>query len=322
MMGRRRAWPETYRKDVEVGGDERAKIFDPALRQFGHGFRRGEPVFGDTAELEAWRGARRRVIGCLLGVIAGSGDREHLVLRGSTLLKAMIGEAAREPGDVDWVVTPNTILMTSAWGKELFAALRKMVGARKVEGVEIDAEGAATDEIWTYDRCPGRRIVFPWRAAGLPGGTVQMDFVFGEQLWALPEERAIEMGGERVVLRAASAELSLAWKLMWLETDIAPQGKDLYDAVVLAERTGLRKELLLKAMSVAVGREVKELPRDFPMKWNVDWGEFEKEMGGRVAGNARAYQERLTQALAGTFGEREGARTFKTTEDAEGTERI
>ena len=39
-------------------------------------------------------------------------------------------------------------------------------------------------------------------------------------------------------LRTATRELSVAWKLLWLETDSNPQAKDLYDAVLLAEHAG------------------------------------------------------------------------------------
>lgn len=47
-----------------------------------------------------------------------------------------------------------------------------------------------------------------------------------------------------IALSAASPELSLAWKLLWLFTDAYPQGKDLYDAVMLAERYPLSQPLL------------------------------------------------------------------------------
>ncbi|MFF0199597.1 hypothetical protein [Streptomyces sp. NPDC005017] len=38
------------------------------------------------------------------------------------------------------------------------------------------------------------------------------------------------------VLRAAARALSPAWKTMWLLNDAHAQGRDLYDAVLLAER--------------------------------------------------------------------------------------
>lgn len=47
-----------------------------------------------------------------------------------------------------------------------------------------------------------------------------------------------------VLLPAAARELSLAWKPMWLVGDLYPQGKDLYDAVLLAERHRLPNALL------------------------------------------------------------------------------
>ena len=41
------------------------------------------------------------------------------------------------------------------------------------------------------------------------------------------------------VLRVASMETSLAWKMLWLHTDGYPQGKDLFDAVLLSRHVGL-----------------------------------------------------------------------------------
>ena len=43
--------------------------------------------------------------------------------------------------------------------------------------------------------------------------------------------------GVAAPMLAAPAPLALAWKLLWLATDTYPQGKDLYDAVLLAENT-------------------------------------------------------------------------------------
>jgi len=47
----------------------------------------------------------------LLRIATESPWQNHLVLRGSLLLKAWLGAAAREPGDMDWVVTPPTLRM-------------------------------------------------------------------------------------------------------------------------------------------------------------------------------------------------------------------
>ncbi|MFG2526860.1 hypothetical protein [Streptomyces sp. NPDC048516] len=47
-----------------------------------------------------------------------------------------------------------------------------------------------------------------------------------------------------MVVRAAARALSLAWKVLWLVSDLHPEGKDLYDALLLAESTELPSALL------------------------------------------------------------------------------
>lgn len=157
------------------------------------------------------------------------------------------------------------------------------------------ASQTTVDDIWTYDRVPGRRIVFLWCAPDLPPGVVQMDFVFGELMLAAPEVFKL---GEQGNLWMASRPLSLAWKLLWLEGDIHPQGKDLYDAVLLAEQTQLPLELLQRVLASA--GELGRLTPDFPLLWHVDWANFQKEYPW-VRGDTIDWQRRLTQALAPTF---------------------
>ncbi|MDT9692739.1 nucleotidyl transferase AbiEii/AbiGii toxin family protein [Streptomyces sp. P9(2023)] len=94
---------------------------------------------------------------------------------------------------------------------------------------------------------PGHRLVLPWTAPGLPGGQVQLDFVFQERLPT--PHRPTEVAGARLL--AADRELSLAWKLMWLSCDMYPQAKDLYDAVLLAESCALPLTLLETALHEA-----------------------------------------------------------------------
>src|SRR5262245_2386764 len=78
-----------------------------------------------------------------------------------------------------------------------------------------------------------RRIVFPWCARGLSGGSVPVDVVFRETL-AEPADKSTTLpatDGGCISVRAAGPAQSLAWKLAWLATDWYPQGKDVYDAV-------------------------------------------------------------------------------------------
>lgn len=297
-------YPNTYRPGAE-DGPERPQVFEPALQQFPHAFRRGDPVFPDDETRRVWYAARRGVLDHLLRSISESPWKDHLVLRGSLLLRAWLGEAAREPGDMDWVFRPQTVGIDDPTARELFAGFIQMASERPQAGsAVIAADEAAVDEIWTYERAAGRRIVFPWHAEGLPPGTVQMDVVFGEALFADPIQTLIPSpGGGSVPVWSADQALSLAWKLLWLETDIYPQGKDLYDATLLAERTHLPFDLLrrvLESSEDAYRNPAAGLRPDFPLQWEVDWENFKLEYPW-VAGEAKDWQARLARHLAPTF---------------------
>lgn len=147
-------------------------------------------------------------------------------------------------------------------------------------GVVLDADAAAPDREWgySYDDMPGVRIRVPWHAEGLKSGAIQLDFAAEE---TLPDERvwtAIPRGdgGPPTPVITASRELSLAWKLLWLRTDSMEKdrvaGKDLYDAVVLAEcpQTHLTPRLLRRVL----GDYAHGFGRETIRRWRVDWDEF------------------------------------------------
>lgn len=305
-----REYPNTYqsvaRNRVQA---ERAQVFEPALKHFQRAFRLGDPVFHDEETRSAWYDTRLQVVNHLLLQISGSVWKDHLVLRGSLLLKAWLGDAAREPGDIDWVFRPKNVTLTHPQAKELFADLVRMVTANPRAGnAQIQVDKISIDDIWTYERAAGRRIVFPWKAEGLPPGHVQMDVVFGEELFVEPVRASIPLPyGDSVVVWAATKEVSLAWKLLWLETDSYPQGKDLYDATLLAEQTPLPFDLLRQVLASASNgyhdnllRPAAPLEPDFPMKWYVDWDNFKREYPW-VEGEATDWQARLQTALMPTF---------------------
>jgi hypothetical protein len=101
--------PSTFRPLAGAGRDVRQhRVFDPALKHFDDAYRAGEPVFGDPAEGARWSAARRAAMAHVLAVVAASPWAENLVLRGSVALRAWLGEVAREPGDLDFVVAPKT----------------------------------------------------------------------------------------------------------------------------------------------------------------------------------------------------------------------
>ncbi len=279
----------------------RPQFFDPALTKYIHAFRLGDPEFDDAKSAQRWRTARNEVMHHVLRIAIESPRTPHLVLRGSLLLTTWLGAEARQPGDLDFVFQPATASMNSQATKSLLDGLVAAISERtRVGEALIDANRIVMDDIWTYERAPGRRIVIPWTVEGLPSGEVQIDIVFGDELAELPIAVSIprlDGGSMRVI--AATPALSLAWKLLWLESDCHPQGKDLYDATLLAERTPLPLSLLNVVLQ-AGGVQVDRLQADFPMRWDVDWPNFQLECPW-VTGQVNEWQKRLTDALAPTF---------------------
>ncbi|MFI6579502.1 nucleotidyl transferase AbiEii/AbiGii toxin family protein [Embleya sp. NPDC050493] len=184
----------------------------------------------------------------------------------------------------------------------MFADIARRAGRLSAAGggpddVRVVPTLALSDEIWTYDRVPGRRLVLPWRTEGVPAGTVQLDFVFGEHLPSEPEPTEIprsDAGGSHLLL-GATPEQSLAWKLLWLVDDIHPQGKDLYDAVLLAENTSLGVPLLRETfMASDPSHGGRPFTADL-LAVRVDLREFHKEYP-ELPG--RDLEARLLRALA------------------------
>ncbi|MFG2003402.1 nucleotidyl transferase AbiEii/AbiGii toxin family protein [Spirillospora sp. NPDC048911] len=285
-----------------VPGALQRPVFDPALRQHPMAMRAGDPLFASAEAGERWYAARRRAVDHVLAAIARSRWADHLVLRGSVLLRAWYGDLAREPGDLDFVVVPRAWQMAEHRTKEMLDGIAQGAEAMS-DDVRLNAQGAVSEDIWTYDRVPGRRLVLPWKAEGLPPGNVQLDFVFNEHLPAEPEPTEVPQydGGEPALLQAASPELSLAWKVMWLLDDMYPQGKDLYDAWLLARHTRLGYRLLVEAMVAGDPARVRHLPTLADVnRLEVDWEEFQKEYPG-LPGTREDYHSQLTSALTPTF---------------------
>ncbi|MFF2076769.1 nucleotidyl transferase AbiEii/AbiGii toxin family protein [Kitasatospora sp. NPDC058162] len=299
--------PEDVREDLDLPrgirpiDDEtvtQQPVFDPALAGYSRALRPSEPAFTDPLLAERWLAARREALSTVLSAVAGSPWAEHLVLRGSVLLRAWYGEQAREPGDLDFVVRPVEWSLederTDRMFEELAAAAERLSGA-----VRLHADEAVGDEIWTYSRIPGRRLVLPWSAPGLPGGSVQLDFVFTEHLPVPPQPYLLP--GVTGPLLGATPQLSLAWKVLWLVSDNHPQGKDLYDAILLSRTAELPYDLLRQVFTHA--DENWSCWPVFPGQISgleVDWEEFAKDYP-QFAEPVEEYPAELLAALHPTF---------------------
>ncbi|SCL70861.1 Nucleotidyl transferase AbiEii toxin, Type IV TA system [Micromonospora citrea] len=116
----------------------------------------------------------------VLTAVAASDWGRHLVLRGSVTMAAWVGDAAREPGDLDFVVTPHTITSDSADARALLDEIRTAVRATPGAGLRPDA--ITESAIWTYERADGRRPVIPFSAPQAPDGHVQVDITVDQAL--------------------------------------------------------------------------------------------------------------------------------------------
>lgn len=288
-----------YRSANLNDGANQPRLFDPALKHFSRAFRAGDPLFADVAEGERWLQARRQATDHVLRRIAESPRGDRLVLRGSRLLRAWFGEAAREPGDLDWVFDPPTASLSDSQVDILLGEITAAVLRPPApDGFEFGGEGVASDRIWMYERNPGRRLVFPWRVPGLPGGVVQVDIVFGEALAEPARRMSIPVADEGCAsVRGAGPAQSLAWKLIWLGTDMYPQGKDLYDAVLLAERFPLPAFVLERACWRA-GPDVPPASTIMARvgELEVDWENFRAEYPW-IDGDGSEWLDRLERVL-------------------------
>ncbi|MGA4843500.1 nucleotidyl transferase AbiEii/AbiGii toxin family protein [Streptomyces sp. G45] len=276
-------------------------VFDPAFKHLANAYRAGEPRFADPRAARAWRRARRTALDVVLAAVASGPWADHLVLRGSVLLATWFGAAARDPGDLDFVVVPKDLGVDDPRTATLFQDVARDAAAAAGAGpVRIDAGGAVTEDIWTYDRVPGRRMLLPWTAPGTAGGTVQLDVVFNETLPVPAERTELRPLGDGPGCRALTVTpgLSLAWKLLWLRGDLHPQGKDLYDAVLLAEHAP-PDYATVRAAFVHAGEDGLRPPGPdwvdgMRVRW--EWQHFTREHPW-VRHSADFYEARLAHAL-------------------------
>ncbi|SDY25769.1 Nucleotidyl transferase AbiEii toxin, Type IV TA system [Lysobacter sp. yr284] len=288
-----------YPDSTQLSGQGRPDLFDPALKHRRDAFRTGDPAFASDADRDRWYAARASVQAQMLRAIGLSPWRDRLVLRGSVLLHAHLGERARAPGDIDWVVLPDTLKPTDEQARGMLQALAGLLTERETIGpVRIHCDRVGHDDIWTYERAEGRRMTIVWSLDDLPEGQVQFDFVFCERLPQPPVPVEIPLTeGEPVSLLGVTAELSLAWKLVWLQTDMWPQGKDLYDAVLLAEHCNMPLRLFVEA--IRCNRDYADWADDaLPdiAAWEIEWDNFRAECPW-VEGELEQWKRRLAAQL-------------------------
>ncbi|WP_370147143.1 nucleotidyl transferase AbiEii/AbiGii toxin family protein [Streptacidiphilus sp. EB129] len=155
---------------------------DPFLEQPGRALRVGDPHCAGPVEQAAWCAVRRDALDVVLTTIAASAWADSLVLRGSALFAAWLGEAAREPGDLNFVVRPTDWQLQDLRTRQLLDQLAAAVGRGTGPGGLRFLPGQAAGGEGGTGRGPGHRLVLPWAADGGFAGSVQLDLAFSERL--------------------------------------------------------------------------------------------------------------------------------------------
>lgn len=245
-------WHSSPRSSLSQMPHNDYSAFTPFNEHVSRALRPNDPELS-FEDQKRWITARRRVMTHLVDLAVAGPRLDQLVLRGSLALKSCLGHEAREPGDVDWIIRPGTVGINDLRGKRLINDIViDVITASTFDDIRIEYKEITRTDIWIYDDAPGHRVVIPWRCGDLPLAEIQMDFVFGESVLApvsLGEIKFEMSTGTEVVM--ASMEESLAWKIRWLVEDERPNGKDLYDAVLLAERSVPSPDLLHSVLSHA-----------------------------------------------------------------------
>ncbi|MEP7119448.1 MAG: nucleotidyl transferase AbiEii/AbiGii toxin family protein [Byssovorax sp.] len=293
-------YPAAYTADAR-----RPDVFDPALKHYLRAFVKGPPSAGNEAQ--ALAAARSRLQERSLHALARSPARDLIVLRGSTTLEAWFPDRARRAHDIDLVVRKAEWDPDCPAAETLLSEIRRVVGdALVAEEVQVLDDEIKLDGIWTYERAEGRRLSVPWVHAGSMRDVIQIDIVFREPLQDAPaleilRDSASPRGsGEAPTgpsLYFASRAESLAWKLLWLDTDMHPQAKDLYDAVLLAENVALPIELVRRVFAAKAEPWKHGLDTQFVRAWEVEWASFALEYPELATDDCDAWIGRLASTL-------------------------
>ena len=200
--------------------------------------------------------------------------------------------------------------------EELVELLRENPNVAK--GILFDADNIRESDDWlysyTYGGGTGVRLLVPWQADGLEPGLLRLDFAGDESLIDPPVWTSVPRadGSRPTLVRAASRESSLAWKLLWLYADAnadanvdvaaasgsGAQGKDLYDAVLLAEseRTRLTPQLFNRILRRSSRDAAGEFQVSAIRVSEEEWAGFQLTHPS-AQGSAAEWLDRLTRAL-------------------------
>ncbi|WP_216895447.1 hypothetical protein [Nocardia alni] len=292
--------------------------------------------FTDPEDGAGWFAARCEAIDHILTAIAQSPWSPRLVLfGGDALMRAWFCEWASQSGGLEFAVrfelwqAPEEPTLGHIFDDILADAAA--ISRKPDSTVVIDRLRCDYTDIGEsyYDRgASGDRLLFSWQGRGHTG-TINLDFCYDTTLYDPPVPTPIprvSFPGTPLVLPAASQRQSLAWKIARLAADADripepiedepeynepvedysrsnPLGRDLYEAVLLAERSQLPLHLLDSALGsqnillTALDTELSLLIR---IANDVDWNTFADDLPA-LAGAHEQFVWRFAAALAPTF---------------------
>ncbi|MGC0415678.1 nucleotidyl transferase AbiEii/AbiGii toxin family protein [Embleya sp. AB8] len=120
------------------------------------------PTFADAGQRGRWWQARRTALAHTLRLCLAGPSGDALVLRGSVPLTAWLGAAAREPGDLDWVVSPSWVRPVDTFDPHPYVS-----GHAQVQHWPEVFAGAGAGDLWCDEEFDTRGV----RACPPPEGT-------------------------------------------------------------------------------------------------------------------------------------------------------
>lgn len=264
------SWPPTVFDQIGSQPARLVRVFDPALRHYTRAFRFGglnEEVPAD--ERSEWSELQLFCSSVVLRSLATSGVGGGLVLRGSWLLRLWFGDRARLPHDLDFVGTDRHLGPDAT----IDAAHRALVASDTCRAAGLRVDEVTSTSIWTYEKVEGQRLVVPW-SVGDHAGAVQVDVTGDEEIPGATDRMVVD----DYSISTASIEASLIWKLMWLATDTYPQGKDLFDAVLLSRHVKIGVDGTRWLLRAVFGTDADRTLADLDLRVHPsEWKHFVEE---------------------------------------------
>lgn len=227
----------------------------------------------DAEQNATWLLLHQQVLDYALRSLASSPLANHLVLRGSVLMRRWFPASGREPQDIDFVWRPSTERQDPIDGASLTENIVAALCDARDMSSPFSRDRMLVDDITSYGDFCGRRLTFFWQHPELIGGAISIDIALDESLPMAPMPTDIQLVQDQAPIRllAVDQAVALAWKLYWLEREASARAKDLYDAMILAEARAF-DQIITDA--VYAYRAQASKPMDSPLPDSFDTRRF------------------------------------------------